>query len=202
MQPALDASEPIEEPPAQTAVSIAREAPPAQEDAPLFRLYFLRHAPAGDRASWEGPDEARPLTGRGRKRLKASTKALRDLVGVPDAILSSPYARARETAELAAKSLRFTGEVEMNDHLVHGGRAEMLGEILAGKAGQKDIVLVGHSPDLERWIAHVTTGRDDLAFLELKKGGVCRVDVRELTPEPRGVIRWALPPSVLRGLGE
>jgi phosphohistidine phosphatase len=173
-------------------------APAADQPSALFRLYFVRHAHAGKREDWEGPDEARPLTSKGRRVAKDGGKALRGLVGTPHAILSSPYARAQETAELLAKHLRFTGQIELHDTLVHGGDPRSLGKILEGHAGERDLVLVGHSPDLERWITWLTTGRDEPVFLELRKSGVCRVDVDALQPDPRGTVKWVLPPSVLR----
>lgn len=176
-------------------------APDAEDvEATTRRVYFLRHAPAGDRASWEGPDDARPLTEKGRKRFRQESKGLRVLIGMPDAIVSSPYARAQETAELAARALKFTGNVELDDHLVHGGDPRMVQRILEARPEARDLVLVGHSPDLERWIGFLITGRDDVLPVELKKGGVCRVDVRTTDPQPRGIIRWTVEPSFVRAL--
>lgn len=171
---------------------------PEPEETGMFRLYFIRHAPAGNAEEFDGPDAERPLTKRGRKKLRETRDGLRALIGVPDAIISSPYARAQETAAILAKSLHFAGSVELNDHLVHGGDAEMLAALLDAHTGQRDLVIVGHSPDLERWIAKLTTGDEGNAFLELKKGGACRVDVLTTAPHPQGVLRWVVPPSLLR----
>ncbi|MFA5861772.1 MAG: histidine phosphatase family protein [Candidatus Thermoplasmatota archaeon] len=170
------------------------------EESGMFRLYFIRHTPAEAPADFEGPDAQRPLTKRGRKKLREAREGLRALIGVPDAIITSPYARSQETAEIVAKSLRFAGAVELNDHLVHGGDPHMLASILDAHTGERDLILVGHSPDLERWIAHLTTGDEANVFLEMKKGGVCRVDVLTHAPALKGVLRWAVPPSVLRSL--
>ncbi len=182
----------------------AEEAPAAdhapEEPRTLFRLYFVRHAPAGSAEDWPGDDAERPLTDKGRQSARKGGKGLRKLVGTPDAILTSPYARAQETAQIVAKGLHFEGQVQTNDHLVHGGRPEMLAQILADHAGEKDVLLVGHSPDLERWIAALTLGHESPSFLELKKGGVCRVDVTTLEPEPRGIVRWVVTPAILREL--
>lgn len=193
---------PLETTPAfPTALAERLEDPPESEPLPVARrIYFLRHAPAGDRASWEGPDDARPLTDKGRRRFRREAKGLRDLVGTPDAIVSSPYARAQETAELAAKALRFTGEIELDDHLVHGGDPHMVQRVLESRPDARDLVLVGHSPDLERWVGYLVTGRDDVLPIELKKGGLCRVDVRTTDPEPRGLIKWVVQPSMVRAL--
>lgn len=166
----------------------------------LYSVFFFRHGLAGDRDSWEGPDEARPLTGKGRRRLRQERRGLREAVGGVDVILSSPYARAQETAEIVARNLRHDAGIVLEDTLVHGGDARVLPGLLARHPVGSRVMLVGHSPDLERWISFITTGRLEPPFVELRKGGVCRVDVERLDPEPRGRIRWVLTPSVLRSL--
>lgn len=197
--PVTEAPVPAE---AETAPQATTETPeePAAAPAPLFRLYFLRHAPAGSAEDWEGPDDQRPLTEKGRNLVRKERKGLRELVGTPDAILTSPHARCVETAELLVKGLRFEGDLEHEPNLVPGGEPTALATILQTHAGKRDLVLVGHNPDLERWIAQLTTGAPE-PFLELRKGGACRVDVDTLTPEPRGVLRWVLTPEQVRKLG-
>lgn len=65
------------------------------------RLYLVRHATAGDRARWKGPDDARPLTKKGRRQAEAIAASLAD-AGI-ERILSSPSTRCVETVEPLAK---------------------------------------------------------------------------------------------------
>lgn len=83
-------------------------------------LFLVRHAHAGDRRKWEGPDHVRPLSEKGRKQAD-------DLVAVLGGagvtrILSSPSVRCVQTVEPLARRLRL--EVEETDALAEGARAE------------------------------------------------------------------------------
>ena len=60
-----------------------------------MRLYVVRHADAGGRSSWDGPDETRPLTKRGRHQADAIAEDLRS-AGVTR-LVSSPYRRCTQT---------------------------------------------------------------------------------------------------------
>src|SRR5438093_382543 len=80
-----------------------------------MELVFLRHGLAADREEWKGTDEDRPLTAEGVDRTKEVVRGLRALKVRPDAILSSPLLRARETAEIAKKGLITDAKVELAD---------------------------------------------------------------------------------------
>jgi 8-oxo-dGTP diphosphatase len=58
-------------------------------------VYLVRHAKAGDRHVWEGNDEDRPLSGRGRIQSRGLLKVLADAKF--DRLLSSPYVRCMES---------------------------------------------------------------------------------------------------------
>jgi len=58
-------------------------------------VYLVRHAKAGDRHVWEGDDEDRPLSGRGRIQSRGLLAVLADATF--DRLLSSPYVRCMET---------------------------------------------------------------------------------------------------------
>ena len=67
-------------------------------------LYFLRHGDA-EPASAATPDQARRLTERGRRETHAVAEALHRAGLRPEAILTSPLARARETGEILGSSI-------------------------------------------------------------------------------------------------
>ena len=66
-----------------------------------MELYVIRHAIAEDAAP-DQDDATRKLTPAGEKKLKAEVKGLRELGWVFDRVLTSPWVRARRTAELLA----------------------------------------------------------------------------------------------------
>jgi 8-oxo-dGTP diphosphatase len=82
-------------------------------------LLVVRHARAGHRRRWDGPDEERPLSGRGRRQTAALVKQL--LPFEPKRILSSPYVRCTQSVEPLALKLGLS--VEVHDALTEGASA-------------------------------------------------------------------------------
>ncbi len=68
-----------------------------------MNLYFLRHGIAADKPQWKGSDSDRPLIKEGIQKLKKSAKGMRRLKLHFDWILTSPYRRAYDTAQIVAK---------------------------------------------------------------------------------------------------
>jgi broad specificity phosphatase PhoE len=71
-----------------------------------MKLYLVRHAIAEDSAGYED-DSLRPLTEKGRERMKRIAAALMEIGVQPDLIVSSPYLRASQTASILAKALKY-----------------------------------------------------------------------------------------------
>jgi phosphohistidine phosphatase len=119
------------------------------------QLLIVRHAEA---ASGE-PDELRPLTADGREAARALGRQLeRDGIR-PDAVLTSPLLRARETAQELARPAGL--EPEPDERLAPGATAE--GVRAAAEERGETIVVVAHQPDCSR-IAAVLTGGAEPAF--------------------------------------
>jgi phosphohistidine phosphatase len=114
-----------------------------------MRLFLVRHAEA---APGE-PDELRPLTAAGR----AVARDLGERLAAkhPDAVVSSPLLRARETAEQIARAAGVTPEAD--ERLAPGATAEDLKAVVAGRGDT--VVAVGHQPDCSA-ILLVLTGRE------------------------------------------
>lgn len=79
-------------------------------------VFVVRHAKAGQRDKWDGDDELRPLSGKGRKQSAALAHRLAKYS--PSRLVSSPYVRCRETLEPLAALLDMT--VESDDRLAEG----------------------------------------------------------------------------------
>jgi len=125
-------------------------------------IWLLRHGDAEDGAG--KPDAERELTEKGRAQSRDAGAALRALGVELEACLSSPKARARDTAALACEP--FGLEIEVAERL-RGGDFDPL-ELGAGRG---EVLLVGHEPDFSRAIALATGSR-----VKLKKGGVAAID--------------------------
>jgi phosphohistidine phosphatase len=122
---------------------------------PAVQLVIVRHA---DAASGE-PDELRPLNPEGRETARALGQRLAEEGVRPDAVLTSPLLRARETAQELARPAGV--EPEPDERLAPGASAE---DVRAAAQGRGEIVIVvGHQPDCSR-IAAALTGGEEPAF--------------------------------------
>lgn len=166
------------------------------------RLFVFRHGPAGDRDATRWPDDAlRPLTPEGRQRTAAAVRGIRAAFAPgPALILASPLARARQTAELARKGLRLPAQaLEICEALMPGAAVRDLLAAIAA-CGKGPVMIVGHEPDLSRFVAHLLCGQPGGVALELKKAGLCVLDVQP-KPVPQATLLSLLRPAQLRALG-
>lgn len=124
-------------------------------------IYLLRH---GDAEKGGGEDAARRLTPKGERQARNAGRALAVLGAELDACLTSPKARAADTARLACAELGL--EPEISEDLV-GGSFDA--RDLA--AGRSEVILVGHEPDLSGEVGRLTG-----ANVKLRKGGLVIVD--------------------------
>jgi phosphohistidine phosphatase len=115
------------------------------------RVYLCRHA----KAAPGEPDEARELTGKGRRQADELGQRLAALAQPPIVVLTSPLVRARQTAEAIASATGAPLAVERR--LAPGATVADLREALADKQGP--VATVGHQPDCSE-IALAVTGVD------------------------------------------
>jgi phosphohistidine phosphatase len=114
-----------------------------------MRLVLIRHADAAPGT----PDELRTLTTEGHEQARRLGERLRADGIVPDAVLSSPLLRARETAS----DLGF-GPPEAHDALAPGATEEDVRAAVAGRG--ETVVVVAHQPDCGRIAAALGDGAE------------------------------------------
>ena len=92
-----------------------------------MNLYLLRHGIAVEPGTigYE-PDSERPLTAKGKTRLRTAACAMEALGLSFDLILSSPFLRAKQTAELVAKDLKLRKKLAFSDDLTPAGNPRLL----------------------------------------------------------------------------
>lgn len=160
--------------------------------ASMTEVYLQRHGVAED----GGPgnqDAARALTAEGRRRLRAIYRRAR-LSGVqPGIILTSPYRRATQTAELAAKALDCPGGVHETQALTPGSRPEAVWAEIQAHRRFRSILLAGHEPLLSQTAAFLLDAPG--LRIDFKKGAIIRIDFESLGAAPRGILRWMITPS-------
>jgi phosphohistidine phosphatase len=159
-----------------------------------MKLYLVRHAIAEDSAEYED-DSLRPLTEKGREKMKKIAAALKDLGAAPDLIVSSPYLRASQTAAILAKELKYKEELAYSDSLVPMGEPDvMIGEINE-KYSVDELMLVGHEPSLSALAGVLLAGNAEIA-LNFKKGGVCCLSVDDLHYDRKAALEWLITPKI------
>ena len=160
-----------------------------------MNLYLLRHGIAVDSAeSGVVPDAERPLTPRGRRRMLQIARAMSALDVSFDLILSSPLVRAGESAAIVAQCLQLRNALKFTDDLMPGGDPRsLLRRLNQRRPRPKNVLLVGHEPYLSQLIARLVAGNDGLA-MELKKGGLCKLEATTLRWGRCATLVWLLTP--------
>lgn len=167
-----------------------------------MNLFLLRHGIAAERSAKKYPQDAdRPLTPEGRDRLRRVARALHALELNFDLILSSPYLRARQTAEIVAEALGLSRRLQFSDRLAADGNGrELIQELAARRPLPANPLLVGHEPYLSHLASLLLTGGDGLELV-LKKGGLCKLALDRLSPRPRATLEWLLTPRQMALMG-
>jgi len=166
-----------------------------------MELYLLRHGLAVVRGKRGFEDDsARPLTARGRRQLRKAVPAIQRLGGKFDLIFSSPYLRARQTAEIVARGMKLKQRLKFSNALAPGGTpAILLRQLGRAKPAPEKILLVGHEPDLSRLISVLLCGNQQLQ-LDIKKGGLCKLEAEKLRPGKCATLAWLLTPRQMKSL--
>jgi phosphohistidine phosphatase len=161
-------------------------------------LYILRHGLAADKDDPRYPkDEDRPLTEQGQKKTLAIARRMKHLGISFDLILSSPLARARQTAEITASVLGCKSKLRFSENLSPTGSKEALvRELKRPGRGAKPVLLVGHEPYLSDLISILLAGKTGLA-IELKKGGLCKLEVPTLRHGRCATLQFLAPPKLM-----
>ncbi|MEO5821242.1 MAG: phosphohistidine phosphatase SixA [Vicinamibacteraceae bacterium] len=161
-------------------------------------LYLVRHAIAEERGPAWPDDSLRPLTDEGARRWRRQAVGLAAIDARPDVILTSPFTRARQTADLLAAAFAKKPKVIELPALQPGVRPREVLRALEPDPRRTSVALVGHEPGLGELAALLVGFKTPPEF---KKGGVARIDVAILPPPAgSGALHWWLTPKVLREL--
>lgn len=164
-----------------------------------MNLYIIRHAIAADEGTYE-QDSDRPLTDKGRKKMRQIAKGLRALGVEFDLILSSPYIRARETAEILEDVFKMKEKTAFSENLTPMAGPDALISEINENHSVDSLALVGHEPNLSNLVGLLTSENAKLD-ITIKKGGVIRLSVDDLHHERRATLDWVLTPGILVEIG-
>ncbi len=158
-----------------------------------MEIYLLRHGIAED-APPGMPDADRALTPAGRQKLRRVLARARAAKVEPDVILSSPYRRALETAEIAVESLGYKGKVVQTTALTPDANPHDTWEEIRARKSEASLLLASHEPLMSSLLAFLLN--TPALMVDFKKAAVARVDCERFGPEPHCLLKWMLTPAI------
>jgi len=166
-----------------------------------MELYIVRHGIAVDREDPKCPaDPERFLTNEGIEKTQQAAKGVAEVAAVPDLILSSPYLRAMQTAEIFAAALEYPKQkIRKSELLLPGAEPLQLFRELAKDKDLSAVFVFGHAPHLDDLIATAVGTKHHIS--SLKKTGAALVELKRLVP-PSGELVWLVTPKLLRKAGK
>jgi phosphohistidine phosphatase len=154
-----------------------------------MEIYLLRHGIAEDHAA-SARDADRRLTEEGRAKLRRVLERAHQAGVAPSLILSSPYRRALETAEIAAHELGYEGKIVRSPALTPNSSPQQVWDAIREHREESAVLVAGHEPLFSATVAYLLgTTR---AMVHFRKGALVRIDVESTGPTPAGVLEWML----------
>lgn len=163
----------------------------------MRQLYLLRHGVAVSPGTPDLPDDDRPLTDKGERKMRQIAQGLRRLDLTLNRIVTSPLPRARRTAEIVADRLRLSDHLDEADVLRAGNSANAIREWLDTQSDDR-LMIVGHNPALSELVSLLIAGSPGAAPISLRKGGIAA-----LSSSPTGDgyrLDWLARPRLIRRL--
>ena len=139
-------------------------------------------------------DADRALTAEGAKKLHSVLRRARAVDVQPSVIVTSPYRRARETAQVAAEVLLGGASLVESRALTPESSPEAVWDGIRAHKGEPQLMLVGHEPLLSAVYAYLLGAPS--VQIDVKKGSLGRIDVDRFIGQPRGLLRWLIYPKL------
>lgn len=145
----------------------------------MLELLILRHAKAAKESSTH-QDKDRLLVARGLEDARQAGRALARFDLIPDLILCSTAARARQTSDALLETLEQTVDVAWLDSL-YLAESRAIRDIVrkTGRGGR--VLVIGHNPGLEDFVAAVCGGKSLSVHLPTSALAVVALRVSEWT---------------------
>ena len=144
----------------------------------------------------EEQDPQRHLSPEGKAQIERTAIALKKMSVSLDLIISSPKARATESAKIIADTLSYPlNEIEITDTLTPNSSPEDFINFLAGFKDRERVFVAGHLPSLHNialWLLCESCNIN----VKFEMGGVLRIDVERL-PTRQGILQYYLLPEHL-----
>jgi phosphohistidine phosphatase len=159
-------------------------------------IYFLRHANAGSKHFSDAvQDEKRPIDKIGEEQSHDVGRALAFIGVTANVIISSPLTRAMQTADMVAQEIGYEEKIVVDDALRPEATFDQFKALLNRHKDKAAVMVVGHDPSMTEFVNRVLSGGTPMAAIEMKKGGVAKVEKELRRP---AVLRWLMTPKVVQ----
>jgi phosphohistidine phosphatase len=144
-------------------------------------ILLVRHAHAGDRDASRWPDDTqRPLTSRGREVARRMARRLRQQHMTPTLILSSPWKRAWQSAQVLQAETGAEVEVGELGALAVTPAVAPIARAVGAQDAKAIVALVGHEPWISELASLLLTGRRESVPIDFPKAGVLGLELSEV----------------------
>ena len=172
-----------------------------QEPTQMKKLTILRHAKAELPEKYPS-DFVRPLTKRGEKDAALIAAFLAQLDPPIDWILSSPALRAEQTTKAVAKRLAKNVPAVYEAQIYEADAGLLLNLLKAIPPEPEHVLLIGHNPSLESFVAGLCTGSPGNLECRLATAAMAHLDMEIMRWDQirwgSGVLQLLLQPRLLR----
>jgi phosphohistidine phosphatase len=152
-------------------------------------LYLLRHG-AAEVAAKSGRDADRALTDEGREKVRRVVRRAREGGLWPALILSSPFARAVQTAEVAAKALGYEDEIVTSNALIPEATPEEAWDEIRTHKDQPEVLVASHQPLCGALAAFLLNA--PALEIDFRKSALVAIEVDGGSARPKGTLQWML----------
>ena len=161
---------------------------------------LFRHGIAIEPDEWEGTEENRPLTDKGKKRTRQAAQGLAMLGCRLTHLFTSPFVRAYDTARLVRTAVCPTLKLETREELSVGTKPEQLVAFLRTLPTDAVVLCVGHEPLLGEVASLLLCGKG-LPNFPFKKAGAASFELTDGVKLGQTRLHWWLQPGQLRAIG-
>jgi phosphohistidine phosphatase len=156
-----------------------------------MRLYIVRHGIA--ESGHPDGDPYRELTPEGKKKVEGMARFVKKKIS-PEVILTSPYVRAIQTAEIFSTLLSNKPPVENTDTLYPGDDPKSVLFELSSRR-EEEVLLTGHNPHMKELVRTLLGSAGDA--IPLKKGSITCIDLDGDPVHAAGKLKWMITPGVI-----
>jgi len=113
-----------------------------------------------------------------------------------DLMVSSPYLRAMQTAEIFASAFEYSKQkITKTDALLPGAEPSLFFRELAKEKQAATVFCFGHAPNVDELVAAAVGAKHQITAM--KKAAVASLELKRISP-PAGQLIWLVTPKLVR----